>query len=49
MVYSVGPACIVHRKLIQDLEALGYTNVRDMKDGISGWMRAGMPVEKRRE
>lgn len=46
VAYCGGPKCKAYEKAAKAASELGYTNVRHMVAGISGWKEAGQPVEK---
>jgi rhodanese-related sulfurtransferase len=41
VAYCGGPRCKAYRKAAQAAQALGYTNVKHLPAGISGWKEAG--------
>jgi rhodanese-related sulfurtransferase len=46
VAYCGGPACSAYKKAAQQAEELGYTNVKHLSAGISGWKKAGEELEK---
>lgn len=46
IAYCGGPACNAYTKAAKAAQALGYTNVKHMAAGISGWKDAGEKTEK---
>lgn len=46
VAYCGGPACGAYKKAAEAATQLGYTNVKHLSAGISGWLAAAMPVEK---
>ncbi|MEX0330612.1 MAG: rhodanese-like domain-containing protein [Puniceicoccaceae bacterium] len=46
VAYCGGPRCSAFKKAAKAAEKLGYTNVKHLSAGISGWKDAGKPVEK---
>lgn len=46
IAYCGGPACNAYTKAANAAVALGYTNVKHMSAGISGWLQAGEKTEK---
>ncbi len=47
VAYCGGPYCGAHGQATKAALALGYTNVKYFKGGISGWKKAGEPTEKK--
>lgn len=45
VAYCGGPRCSAFKKAAQAAQKLGYTNVKHLSAGISGWEDAGKPVE----
>jgi len=45
VVYCGGPTCNAAEKAATELAALGYTSVRDYKQGKQGWKEAGGKLE----
>ncbi len=43
--YCGGPQCGAYKRGCEAVVALGYTNVKHLKAGISGWKEAKQPVE----
>lgn len=46
VAYCGGPACGAYKQAAKAAMALGYTNVKHLPDGISGWKSAGEKTEK---
>lgn len=46
VAYCGGPSCKAYKAAAQAAEDLGYTNVKHMSAGISGWKGAGEKMEK---
>lgn len=46
VAYCGGPSCNAYQKAAKAAQALGYTNVKHLSAGISGWLQAGEPTEK---
>ena len=49
VAYCGGPKCKAYEKAAKAASELGYTNIRHLVAGISGWKEAGQPVEKSEE
>jgi rhodanese-related sulfurtransferase len=47
VAYCGGPSCSAYTKAANAAKALGYTNVKHLSAGISGWMQAGEATEKK--
>jgi len=47
VAYCGGPACNAYKAAAKKAEALGYTNVKHLSAGISGWLQAGEKVDKK--
>lgn len=45
VTYCSNPACPNSSQVAEQLEALGYTNVRKYREGIEDWATAGLPLE----
>jgi rhodanese-related sulfurtransferase len=45
VAYCGGPACGAYQAAAKAAEKLGYTNVKHLTAGISGWRGAGEPTE----
>ena len=45
VTYSTDANCGRGEALADELQALGYTDVRVYRDGIEDWVAAGLPVE----
>ena|SRR5688500_736293 len=46
VAYCGGPQCMAYKAAAKKAVALGYTNVKHLPAGISGWKEAGEKVEK---
>lgn len=46
VAYCGGPSCSAYKKAAKAAKELGYTNVKHLSAGISGWMQAGEKTEK---
>jgi rhodanese-related sulfurtransferase len=46
VAYCGGPKCTAYKSAAKAAEKLGYTNVRHLAAGISGWRDSGQKVEK---
>lgn len=46
VAYCGGPSCGAYAAAAKAAKALGYTNVKHLVAGISGWKRAGETMEK---
>jgi len=46
IAYCGGPTCGAYAAAAKAAKELGYTNVKHMSAGISGWMQAGEKTEK---
>ncbi len=46
IAYCGGPACNAYTRAANAAKELGYTNVKHMSAGISGWVKAGEATEK---
>ena len=46
VAYCGGPTCGAYAAAAKAAKALGYTNVKHLSAGISGWKDAGAPLEK---
>jgi rhodanese-related sulfurtransferase len=46
VAYCGGPSCKAYRSAANAAEKLGYTNVKHLSAGISGWLQAGKKTEK---
>lgn len=46
VAYCGGPLCTAWKDPAKEAKKLGYTNIKHFKGGISGWKKAGEPVEK---
>jgi rhodanese-related sulfurtransferase len=45
IVYCASTTCQNSTIAVEKLTALGYTNVRDYKEGKQDWVDAGLPIE----
>lgn len=48
VVYCSTATCPISREAARALATLGYTNVKDMRDGLVGWKKAGFATVGRR-
>ena len=46
VAYCGGPSCNAYKAAAKKAAALGYTNVKHLSAGISGWKTAGEALEK---
>ena len=46
VAYCGGPSCSAYKKAANAAKELGYTNVKHLSAGISGWLQAGKTTEK---
>jgi len=46
VAYCGGPSCSAYTRAANKAKELGYTNVKHLSEGISGWMQAGETLEK---
>jgi rhodanese-related sulfurtransferase len=46
VAYCGGPSCNAYQKAAKAAAELGYTNVKHLSAGISGWLQAGEATEK---
>ncbi|MCB1237645.1 MAG: rhodanese-like domain-containing protein [Verrucomicrobiae bacterium] len=46
VAYCGGPSCNAYKAAAKAAEDLGYTNVKHLSAGISGWLQAGEATEK---
>ena len=46
IAYCGSPSCSAYAQAATAAKELGYTNVKHMSAGISGWKEAGAPLEK---
>lgn len=46
VAYCGGPACSAYKKGAQAAAKLGYTNIKHLSAGISGWIKAGKKTAK---
>ncbi|MFI5337765.1 MAG: rhodanese-like domain-containing protein [Opitutales bacterium] len=47
VAYCGGPQCIAYREAYDAAVALGYTNVKHYRGGLSGWEQQGEKLEKK--
>jgi rhodanese-related sulfurtransferase len=45
VAYCGGPQCTAYKAAADDASALGYTNVKHLREGISGWKDSGAAME----
>jgi rhodanese-related sulfurtransferase len=45
VAYCGGPSCNAYQKAAKKAQELGYTNVKHLSAGISGWKKEGQPLE----
>ena len=45
VAYCGGPKCAAYKAAAEQAIALGYTNVKHLKEGITGWKESGAAVE----
>jgi rhodanese-related sulfurtransferase len=46
VAYCGGPTCSAYKKAANAAKELGYTNVKHLSAGISGWLQAGEKTDK---
>ncbi|CAN5703216.1 hypothetical protein BH11VER1_BH11VER1_12380 [soil metagenome] len=46
VAYCGGPSCNAYTRAANAAKELGYTNVKHLSAGISGWMQAGEKTDK---
>ena len=46
VAYCGGPSCSAYKRAANAAKELGYTNVKHLSAGISGWLQAGEATEK---
>ena len=46
VAYCAGPTCGAYAAAAKAAQQLGYTNIKHLSAGISGWKDAGAPLEK---
>ena len=46
VAYCGGPSCGAYKRAAAKAKALGFTNVKHLSAGISGWLQAGEKTEK---
>ena len=46
VAYCGGPQCMAYKQAAKKAVAMGYTNVKHLSAGISGWKQAGEKVER---
>lgn len=47
VAYCGGPSCSAYKRAATKAEELGYTNVKHLSAGISGWLQAGEATDKK--
>ncbi len=47
VAYCGGPSCNAYKAGAKAAEDLGFTNVKHLSAGISGWLQANKPTEKK--
>jgi rhodanese-related sulfurtransferase len=47
VAYCGGPKCMAYQQAAKAAKKLGYTNVKHLSAGISGWKEAGEKTEKK--
>ncbi len=47
VAYCGGPSCSAYKKAAQKAADLGYTNVKHLSAGISGWKKQGEQLESK--
>ena len=45
VAYCGGPACHAYQAAADDAAKLGYTNIKHLREGISGWKDSGATME----
>ena len=45
VAYCASPACHAYAAAAKAATELGYTNIKHLSAGISGWKEAGAPIE----
>ena len=45
VAYCGGPKCKAYEKAVTAVEKLGYTQVKHLSAGISGWKKAGEKMD----
>jgi rhodanese-related sulfurtransferase len=46
VAYCGGPKCMAYKAAAEAAQKLGYTNIKHLHAGISGWKKAGEPTDK---
>jgi len=46
VAYCASPACQAYKAAASKAQALGYTNIKHLSAGITGWKEAGEPTDK---
>ena len=46
VAYCGGPSCNAYQRAADEASKLGYTNIKHLSAGISGWLKASEKVEK---
>lgn len=49
VAYCGGPSCSAYKRAADKAAELGYTNVKHLSAGISGWLQAGEATEKAKD
>jgi len=46
VAYCGGPRCMAYKSAVEAAQKLGYTNIKHLPAGISGWVKAGEQTDK---
>ena len=46
VAYCGGPQCMAYKAAVEAAQKLGYTNIKHLAAGISGWTKAGEATDK---
>ena len=46
VAYCGGPKCMAYKAAVEAAQKLGYTNIKHLPAGISGWTKAGEPTDR---
>lgn len=46
VAYCASPACQAYKAAAEKAKSLGYTNIKHLSAGITGWKEAGEPTDK---
>ena len=46
VAYCGGPKCMAYKAAVEAAQKLGYTNIKHLPAGMSGWTKAGEPTDK---